>query len=167
MFTKTKQWKITNDVTGVFKSWCLLFADDLKLYSIIKDISDATNLQNDIANLQEWCLIWGIDLNITKCSMISCHNKCSFIKFDYKIDDLGVTFSRSLSFKPHIENILKKASQSIGFLKRMTSKFRSPNTILTLYKSLTRPLLENCSTIWSLYTKQDYILIKKNKIKKF
>ena len=160
-----------NDLTSIFESLCLLFADDLKLYAVIKSISDAVKLQSDINKLLKWCATWGIDINIKKCVVMSYHNKKSLIKFDYmigdtvlerveEVTDLGVCFDKNLSFKTHIEKVIKKASQNVGFLKRMTSKFKNPKTILTLYKTMTRPLLEYCSAIWSPYTKKDSILIE-------
>ena len=37
----------------------------------------------------------------------------------------------------------------LGFLKRNSSEFTEPSTLVTLYNSLVRPQLEYCSIVWN------------------
>lgn len=55
----------------------------------------------------------------------------------------------SLNPHEHIALITTKASSLLGFIFRSTRNFKSLFTLITLYKSLVRPLLEYGSIIWS------------------
>ena len=59
--------------------------------------------------------------------------------------DLGVTLTNSLSWSPHIKNILSKAYRTLGMIKRAHSSVRIK---LPLYISLMRSQLLYCSSIW-------------------
>lgn len=61
-----------NDIVRVFKyASCLLFADDLKLYMQINNNEDYDRFQEDINSLWTWCLVNKLDLNISKCDVMS------------------------------------------------------------------------------------------------
>ena len=63
------------------------------------------------------------------------------------VTDLGVTFSEDLSWTLHISSIVKKARQKAGWVLS-SFKDRSRLTMITLYKSLIRSLLEYCCPLW-------------------
>jgi len=46
----------TNDVTDIFdnRSVCKLYADDVKLYTLIENPSDFTDMQKNLNSLQQW-----------------------------------------------------------------------------------------------------------------
>jgi len=46
----------TNDVTDIFdnSSVCKLYADDVKLYTVIENPSDYTDMQKNLNSLQQW-----------------------------------------------------------------------------------------------------------------
>ena len=60
---------------------------------------------------------------------------------------LGLKISSDLSWKQHIKDIAKHASQRLGVLFR-TRRFFTQTQLLTLYKSQVRPIVEYCSHIW-------------------
>ena len=62
-------------------------------------------------------------------------------------NQLGLSISSSLIWKPHIHSIAKHESQKLGFLSRARGYF-SPLQLLTIYKSQIRPSLEYCSHVW-------------------
>ncbi len=64
---------------------------------------------------------------------------------------LGVTISNDLTWNTHIDNITKKANQTLGFLRR-NIKVHSEPLKSTAYKTLVRPQLEYSSTVWSPHT---------------
>ena len=64
---------------------------------------------------------------------------------------LGVTISEDLKWTDHINDISKKANQTLGFLIRVNNRDLKP----TAFKTLVRPQLEYASTVWSPYTDQD------------
>lgn len=56
-----------NDLPINIKSQILMFADDVKIFGKIVDLSDTRRLQNDLNELSEWCRINGLSLNTSKC----------------------------------------------------------------------------------------------------
>lgn len=148
------------DICNEITSSKLLFADDMKIYREIKDISDCQLLQNDLIALNSWCENNMLSLNINKCKIMTYHRKTNFINYDYLINntmltrvfettDLGVTFDTKLTFNKHIENIKQQAVKMLGFVIRSSSEFTSREAICRLYFALIRSKLEYCSTVWN------------------
>ena len=67
------------------------------------------------------------------------------------ITDLGVIFSSDFSFSNHIDFLVNKVFRTVGFIKRVSSKFKA-STVLYLFHSLVLPILTFCSVVWSPYT---------------
>ena len=65
--------------------------------------------------------------------------------------DLGVNVDSLLNFKSHIGSITVKANKVLGIIRR-TFKYQSPEVFMNLYKSMVRPHLEYCNTVWSPYS---------------
>ena len=67
---------------------------------------------------------------------------------------LGVNISHDLSWKNHINKTAKKASSTVGFLRR---NFRNcPQSCKKLaYISLVRSKLEYAATVWDPYTRNE------------
>ena len=64
---------------------------------------------------------------------------------------LGVQLQSNMSWNRHMDQTVKKANSTLGFLRR---KLRVSNeeTKPAAYFSMVRPILEYSSTIWSPYT---------------
>ncbi|CAH2109339.1 unnamed protein product [Euphydryas editha] len=149
-----------NDLPECFSnSTAYLFADDLKIMRIVDSERDALLLQSDINELLDWCKNNGMELNINKCSQITFTRKNKPYVYNYLISgsllnvvdtikDLGVIIDRKLTFIPHIDTIIKKASKSLGFIIRNTKSFRKTETKVFLFNSLVRSLLEYCCVVW-------------------
>lgn len=144
----------------------LLYADDLKVYRCISDEIDCEDLQSKLSSLENWCRVNLLSLNISKCKKISFFKIKNPISYKYELDnivlqdqneimDLGITFDSKLLFNSHIKNISCKSMRMLGFVLRSGSEFKSINTLLYLYTSLVRPILEYCSIVWNpLYDRQ-------------
>jgi hypothetical protein len=52
----------------------------------------------------------------------------------------------------HIDKTVKKANSTLGFLRR-NLKVSNQDTKTTAYKTLVRPTIEYCSSVWSPHTK--------------
>jgi len=67
---------------------------------------------------------------------------------------LGLTLDPKLNYSEHIQSTLSRASQIISMLKALTSTHwgKSKETLTTTYKTITRPIVEYASTIWSPIT---------------
>lgn len=162
-----------NDLPSVvLTSKCLLYADDLKIFSSVNSVSDALRLQNDLNRINDWCSLNGLYFNINKCSVIS-FNRIKFpIVFDYSIrrtvlkrvtdqKDLGVIFDAELNFSLHMDYIIGKANRMLGFLFRNSKDFYDPYTLKSLYNSLIRSILEYCCIIWNPYYRNHELRIER------
>ena len=59
-----------NGIPQITLSNIMLFADDTKLWRLIKSIDDVNILQEDLAKIIEWCQKWKLHLNVKKCKYI-------------------------------------------------------------------------------------------------
>lgn len=151
-----------NDVFECITVNFLLFADDMKVYTRVTSPSDHINLQTSLSRIAEWCKANAMELNTSKCQVISFSRTPLHLNVDYHIGDetlvrvdrlrdLGVVLTASLSPADHIASITSKAYSLLGFIARSTKGFRSHQSMLILYKSIVRPLLEYGTVIWSPY----------------
>lgn len=150
-----------NDIRYIFKhSSILLYADDMKIYKNINNSNDCMLLQNDLDELSKYCDDNHLLLNIKKCKIISYSRKKTPVVFNYKLNgkvlsrvsevrDLGVHLDSKLTFKPHVDIIVARAFRTLGFVLRASRDFKNADTLITLYKSLVRPILEYGSIIWN------------------
>lgn len=138
----------------------LLYADDTKIFRVIRNPEDCTLLQNDLHNFQTFCNTNNLFLNPEKCLVISFSRKRTTINFKYdlcnkeltrvnQIRDLGVIIDSKLTFVPHIDNILNKSFKQLGFILRVGKDFRRPSTYKILFNSYVRSRLEFASSVWN------------------
>uniref|UniRef100_A0A8D8YU09 Reverse transcriptase domain-containing protein n=1 Tax=Cacopsylla melanoneura TaxID=428564 RepID=A0A8D8YU09_9HEMI len=138
----------------------LLFCDDLKLFRSIRSISDCEILQNALSSIKLWFEANLLEVNSSKCNVISFTRSNTPISFSYSLDscdiprtscvrDLGVLFDSKLSFIPHMDAICSKATKMLGFISRSTKDFPDFLSFKILYCSLVRGVLEFASCIWN------------------
>ena len=60
-----------NDIPQITSSNIILFADDTKLWGLIKSIDDVNILQEDLEKIIEWCQKWKLHLNVKKCKYMA------------------------------------------------------------------------------------------------
>jgi hypothetical protein len=105
----------------------LMFADDLKLFRKIENLSDCSTLQNDLNNLVSSFNNIGLQFNVNKCHSMSFLRNRSHINYTYSINgssvtsvcsrkDLGIIFNTDLNFHSHTEMIRCKALKTLGFV---------------------------------------------------
>lgn len=151
-----------NDLICKLTCPCLLYADDLKIYTAIRSPADSESLQSDLDTINIWCDENKMLLNVKKCFVISFTNKIHRILYDYNlkgqtlerkavVKDLGVLFDEKLTFRDHYDYIVNRSNQVLGFLSRTTKNFKNPDSFLYLYYTLVRSILEYNSVIWSPY----------------
>ena len=63
-----------NDIPNLIESSCKMFADDTKIYSVIKSFDDTLRLQDDIDRLMKWSSIWLLRFNAAKCKIMQLGN---------------------------------------------------------------------------------------------
>ena len=153
-----------NDLPSATESDVMLFADDTKLWRLIRDDTDILALQNDINRIIQWCDKWSLKLNVKKCKHMSIAVKnehqssyhMSINGNEMKLDavnmekDLGITFDKRLEFDYHIQEKTKKANSMYGMLRR-TFKHLDEKTFVPLYKTMARSQLDYGCVIWNPY----------------
>ena len=60
-----------NDLPEALQSNVAIFADNTKLYRFIITADDSNILQSDLDLLVDWCKVWQMDFNFTKCKHLS------------------------------------------------------------------------------------------------
>ena len=146
-----------------------IYADDIALYRTIRSSSDYIQIQQDILSVCSWVSQNSLTLNTSKCRFIIFTKKRSALDPTVQLHDgnnhpiqrctvyryLGVTFSSNLTWSEHISNISSKARRQIGLIYRNFYKFLTSASLLRLYKSTVRPLLEYACVVWDLFLIKD------------
>ena len=158
-----------NDLPDNLNVHCKVFADDTKIY---EDVKKSEQIQKDLYSMQKWTEHWNLYFNVSKCKVMHIGKKNPKVDYFMKIEDnlqkletceeekdLGITFDTNLKFDQHISNIVKKANQMLGIIKR-TFTFRNKHIFLKLYKALVRSHLEYGNVIWNPYLKRQSTLLE-------
>jgi hypothetical protein len=150
-----------NDIVKIFENvQTLLYADDMKLFFVIKDTNDSERMQNDLTKLSKWCECNQLFLNISKCKTITFGRLKNQTLYDYSLNgqklervnimnDLGVIVDEKLDFVTHIDTMVAKARKMLGFIMRASHDFKDPYALKCLYVTLVRSKLEFSSCVWN------------------
>jgi len=133
------------------------------VYYIVPSIMIKTNYCLNL--IVKWTQTWQMNLNISKCVILTCSRLISTSISDYSIGDrylrrvnqhhyLGILFDSKMTFSLHISNIISKATRTLNFIKCNLCKC-SPETKSTAYTSLIRLLLEYGAAVWDPYLQRD------------
>ena len=136
------------------------FADDTTILVPINKNSvdiDLLKVKIEINNLLQWSTANKMTVNKDKSHILYCRrpspNLCiipsniSDVSTVSYLKLLGVTFHEHLSFKPHFDAVIKKASQRLYFL-RILKKDLSKSELWNVYYTLIRSLLEYAAPIF-------------------
>ena len=107
--------------------------------------------------------------NTEKCKVM--HLGRGNLKYNYFMDgkrlevvaeerDLGVIISKDLKASVQCRAAYNKAMRTLGMINR-SIVYKNKDTLLRLYKTLVRPLLEYCSSAWSPHYVKDKQLLEK------
>lgn len=159
-----------NDVVDLFGSGLnlKLYADDVKLYTTIHDISSVGVLQSGLDKLILWANEWQLGIAINKCSVLHIGKNNPQHNFNLQsvslhnaseITDLGIVVDSKLRFSTHYASIVKKAHQRSSLILRCF-KCRDPLLLSKAFVVYVRPLLEYCSPVWAPVYASDISLIE-------
>ena len=149
---------IDSNITSGFIS---SFADDTRLSKGISGVMDASSLQTELETVYQWAddnnmlfnnkkfevLRYGPDDTLKFTTSYTAPDG-SIISDKHHVRDLGVTMSDDGSFKEHISVMCQSARNMCSWILR-TFQSRSPELMLTMWKSLVLPILDYCSQLWS------------------
>ncbi|XP_065683269.1 uncharacterized protein LOC124813894 [Hydra vulgaris] len=119
-----------NDFPDTIKNVSKLYADDIKILSIVNSDLCVKEIQNNLNKAFEWTQDWLLKFNISKCVVMhyGSTNK-SYPLFingiqlhDSKSErDLGIIFSTNLKWKDQVTMAIGKAYQMLGRIKKSFS----------------------------------------------
>ena len=148
-----------NDLEQLFdtKITVKLFADDVKMYIIVNDISDSVTLQKGLDNLVNWSEKWQLKISVPKCQTLHLGRGNMGISYNIGnvdlpnvcvVKDLGITIDSRLDYSDHINTIVTKAHQRACLILRCF-KSKEPRLLFRAFTTYVRPLLEYDSPVWS------------------
>lgn len=149
------------DLAEKFSSTASSFADDTKFFS--NPLLQPNSIINDLRCLEKWCADWLLTLNASKCKVL--HMGAKNPKLQYTLngisletveqqEDLGVTISSDLKWSHHISKIIKKCNVLVYLIKRVF-KDLTPSSLLAIYKTYVRPIIDYASVVWCPYYEKD------------
>ncbi|ESO05463.1 hypothetical protein HELRODRAFT_146034, partial [Helobdella robusta] len=137
-----------------------LFADDAKMFKIIKCPDDLKSMQLNVINMQNWLNVWRMIPNVDKCCVLKFGNKYNniyemwdsahfkqVIQVVKVIKDLGVFVDDKLTFRDHIYSKVKLANTMLGIINRHV-RLIDEEAYLCFYKGLVIPHLEYAVQVW-------------------
>ena len=134
-----------------------MYADDVKLYLPVCDITSHALLQDDLNRISVWASTWQLKLNEKKCILLRLKSNLvlpSYVLNDIllsmpdHVKDLGVYITPKLDFTYHCNHIANIAFRRC-YLLLNAFVTRDHDFLLHMYVSYVRPLLEFSSQVWS------------------
>ena len=161
-----------DDTADNIVSEIIQFADDTKVWRIIRNVEDRDSLQADLDKLKDWSDEWLLKFNAKKCKVL--HIGPGNPKYSYQMKegggtvleemilekDLGVLISNDMKVADQCNKAAKKAMRILGMVKR-SFKNLDADSLKTIYCSFVRPHLEYCIQAWSPYYKKDIVALEK------
>ena len=162
-----------NDISKNLQNSVRLFADDTSLFDVVdKDmISSAESLTNDLEVIHQWSKQWAMDFNPDKTTNLdftrkqTTHPRVRFgingpmINRVSNHTHLGICFQSDGCWKTHILNIHEKASSRLNIL-RMLKYSLNRKSLIKIYFSFIRPVLEYANLVWDNCTLRESNLLE-------
>ena len=165
----------TNDFQNCHNSIHSQYADDTAILISDRDINTLNyKVNNELKNITTWVETNRLSLNLQKTTYLVITNQKNPVQLEIKVKSiainrstsaklLGVIFDEKLSFKEHINYLVKKLSYAnYAFLK--IRNFFPKYILQNLYYSLVYPHLIYCLPVWgctSEYLLQPLIVMQK------
>jgi hypothetical protein len=148
------------------KTHCKAFADDGALITCNKKLSEAMkDAQKAINVAVEWAKEMGVEFSVEKTVVMLFTNKRASsyqmpnslklyrqaIPFSKMAKYLGVTLDDKLSWRPHIENKIKKAKRTLMAIRSTIGKSWGPSLMCARWSwtGVIRPALTYGAIVWS------------------
>ena len=142
-----------------------LFADDTNIYLEDANLRNLEKCMNDeLKKLYEWLCINRLSLNISKTNFIIFHainkikipvtiliNKKAIDEAEY-VKYLGVLIDSHLTFRQHIDELIKKVSRGIGILYKLRP-YVTTKILTSVYYAIIYPFLLYGITVWGVASK--------------
>ena len=154
-----------NDLPEEVVSELLLYADDAKIFRIIRCDEDREQLQQDLHAMSIWSDIWLLSFHPDKLKKLTISRNEFYVERRYCVGedvvknvdmevDLGVCIDTELNFDEHRKTQVGKANRMVGAMRR-SFKFLDNYTFVKLYKSIVRCHMETAIPVWFPYLVKD------------
>ena len=138
----------------------LLFADDMVIFS-----NTRKGLQYGLDALNEYCIYWGLTVNVQKTNCVAFKKGGKISKLDQwmygeeilktsdKFKYLGFVFGSSGKFAKGIDNIQNQSYKALFSLKSVQSEYPevAVETQLQLFNTMVLPIINYGSEVWGFY----------------
>ncbi|BHF71211.1 hypothetical protein SprV_0401426600 [Sparganum proliferum] len=160
-----------NDCVSELDCGVGMFADDIKLWSVIRTADDEEHLQANLNRLQQWSKDWLLPFNEKKCNILRvgkarspnhmayCLNGMPLQEVDSQ-KDLGVWITTSLKPSLHCTKIAKSAMSVLYLVKRTFSAF-DEDCFAKVFRTFVRPQLEFAIQAWRPWTAKDISILER------
>jgi len=159
-----------NDLPDWIRKSIRMFADDPKIWCVVKDVVDNLLLQKDLDSMAEWSKEWSLRFNPEKCKVMHIgHNvKTQYYMKDNEINrrlmetdeerDLGIFIS---DLKPSLQCV-KAANTAMSVLGIVRRNFKRLDVegFRIIYKGYIRPHLVYCIQAWSPFLVKDKLVLE-------
>ena len=159
-----------------------LYADDTKIWRIIKTYDDHVKLQQDINLLQDWATRNKMKFHPDKCHVLPVSRSKFPLpeqRFTYTLNgetllyyesekDLGVMVNCKLNWTEHCSKLYSAASARLYLNMRTCHFVHNKRQKRVLYLTMVRSLFQHCSIVWRPHTetnKSKFESIQKRSIK--
>nr|VZI07668.1 unnamed protein product [Spirometra erinaceieuropaei] len=160
-----------NDCVSELNCDVAMFADDVKLWSVIRTEFDEERLQADLTRLEKWSQDWLLPFNVTKCNVMRVGRTRSLNRRVYHLNgvplqevdaqkDLGVWVTASLKPSLHCSKVAKSAMSVLYLVKRAFSTF-DEDCFVKVFRTFVRPQLEFAIQAWKPWTSKDLSILEK------
>ena len=111
-------------------------------------------LQQDVKQLENWCLDTSMVLNSKECKILNIKGECNILLFNSQLQttnvhrDLGVQVTGSLSWSPNCEPRVQSSLRSFYQIKRILSSKTSLKFKIDLYCGYIVPIVTYASQAW-------------------
>jgi hypothetical protein len=144
-----------NDITNVIEHCNIrMFADDTCLFVTVDNREEAAaDLNNDLVNVQNWANQWLINFSPPKTESLTISNKANLnlhpalLLNNFPVKEvqfhkhLGVTFTQSLRWNKHIDEVCSKCYKKLDIMKHLKFKL-DRKSLETIYMSFILPSLD-------------------------
>ncbi|BHF82677.1 hypothetical protein SprV_0802581600 [Sparganum proliferum] len=160
-----------NDCVSELNCDVAMFADDVKLWSVIRTEFYEERLQADLTRLEKWSQDWLLPFNVTKCNVLRVGRTRSLSRRVYHLNgiplqevdsqkDLGVWVTASLKPSLHCSKVAKSAMSVVYLVKRAFSTF-DEDCFVKVFRTFVRPQLEFAIQAWKPWTSKDLSILEK------
>ena len=111
-------------------------------------MEDGACLQHSLDHIKQWYDLWHMDLNQSKCGLLSITRNASPFHYLYKLSDVQVKTIEAQKDLGVLEMELPKANRMLGFIRRSAFDTHDQRVRKLLYTSLPRSNLTYYSQVW-------------------